>query len=157
MLFTSLLVIHNLLRWLVIAAGVAAVAQGAVGLVARQPYTRRHRITGLVFIASLHFQVVLGLIFYLGLSPMMSQAIWTDFGGAMKVSALRFWAVEHIAGMVIGAVIATVGSALARRAKVDGRRHLATVLGLGIGFLLVLASIPWPFMAAGRPLFRWFW
>lgn len=157
MLFTALLVVHNLLRWLVIAAGVAAVGQGVVALVARQPYGKQHRIANLVFVASLHVQVVLGLVFYFGLSPMMSQAIWTDFGGAMKVAALRFWAVEHIAGMVLGAVIATVGSALARRAKVDSRRHLATVVGIGIGFLLVLASIPWPFMAAGRPLVRWFW
>jgi hypothetical protein len=156
MLFTSLLVIHNLLRWVVIAFALAAVGQGIVGLATGERYVARHRIANLGFVASLHFQVVLGLVFWLGLSPMMSQAIWPDFGGAMKVAHLRFWAVEHVAGMVLGAVVATVGSALARRAKRDRRRHLATVLGLGLGFLIVLASIPWPGMAAGRPLFRWF-
>lgn len=156
MLFTTLLIVHNLLRWVVIALALAAIGQGIVGLVTGERYVARHRLANLGFISTLHLQVVLGLVFYFGLSPMMSQTIWPDFGAAMKVGALRFWAVEHIAGMLLGAVVATVGSALARRAKRDRRKHLATVVGLGLGFLIVLASIPWPFMAAGRPLFRWF-
>lgn len=156
MLFTSLLVLHSLLRWVVVAAGLFAVGQALVGLVLDQPAAKRHRIANIVFVSSLHIQVVIGFVFYLGLSPMMRQVIWPDFGGAMKDAALRFWAVEHVAGILLGVIIATVGSALARRAKRDRRKHLAAVIGFGLGLLIVLASIPWPFMAAGRPWIRWF-
>jgi hypothetical protein len=155
MLFSTLLAVHSVMRWLVLLFGAAAVGQALASFVSDGPYRKRHRIASLGFIAALHFQVVLGFVLYFGLSPTM-QAIWADFGGAMKTAPLRFWAVEHVAGMVLAAVIATVGSALARRAKKDRRRHLATLLGLGLGLVVVLASIPWPGLAAGRPLIRGF-
>lgn len=151
MLYVSVLAIHSILRWAVILLGLAALAQAGISLAGGKPFEKRHRFTNLGFIVALHLQVVLGLVLYLGLSPTMT-VIFSDFGAAMKTGALRFWAVEHIAGMVLGAVVATVGNAIAKRASTDKRRHLGTLIGLGIGLLIILASIPWPGMAAGRPL-----
>ncbi|TVQ90259.1 MAG: hypothetical protein EA397_12950 [Deltaproteobacteria bacterium] len=146
-----LLATHSILRWLVILLGLAAIGQAGASLATGQSFQKRHRYTNLAFVLVLHLQVVLGIALYAGLGPTM-PAVFGDFGAAMKSPVLRFWAVEHISGMVLGVVIATVGNAVSKRAKQDKRRHLAALVGFTIGLLLILASIPWPFMAAGRPL-----
>jgi hypothetical protein len=72
----------------------------------------------------------------------------------MKSSGLRFWAVEHVLGMVIGLVLVHVGRVRIRR--VDSlRRHRTAAIFFGLALLVMLASIPWPGTPTGRPLLRW--
>jgi hypothetical protein len=73
----------------------------------------------------------------------------------MRDSALRFWAVEHVAGMVVASALLHVGRARARKAP-DVKRHRIIAIFFGLALLAVLLSIPWPGMPAERPLFRGF-
>src|SRR5687767_133913 len=94
--------LHNFLRWVVLIAGLAAVVGYAMGAMKGKPYTKT---PGLVFMASLHTQVLLGLFLYFAVSG-LAAAFRADPGAAMKVAALRFYGVEHTLGMLVAAVLA---------------------------------------------------
>ena len=71
----------------------------------------------------------------------------------MGDAVLRFYSVEHPFGMILGVVVAHVGlDGVPRLAPAESaRRIVATSL---LWAAVTLASIPWPFLAYGRPLFR---
>ena len=98
-------------------------------------------------------QMLLGLLLYLGVSPMM-EAIRQNFAAAMHERVARFWAVEHVSLMLGVVVLVHLGRVLARKAAkaVTKRRRLLVCFGLAT--LLMLAGTPWPGTAVGRPLFR---
>jgi len=98
-------------------------------------------------------QLLVGLLLYFALSPFTTDAM-KDFGAAMRTPALRFWAVEHVFGMVIGVALAHVGRVRIRKAEMS-RRHLVAVIFFGIALVAILASIPWPGTPNGRPWIRW--
>jgi membrane protein DedA with SNARE-associated domain len=79
----------------------------------------------------------------------MVQAGLADMASAMKDSILRFWAVEHITGMIIGIALVTVGYSTAKRAATDAQRYKRILIWFGLGILVVLATIPWPFLEKG--------
>lgn len=144
MIYGAVLAIHSLLRWLVLAAGLAAVVRGGA----------KNGSAGRWFTILLDVQMLLGLLLYFALSPITRVAL-QDFGGAMKNPQLRFFAVEHLLGMVIALVLAHIGTAKIRKAA-EGRRPRLAMIFYGLALVAILASIPWPGMPAGRPLFRWF-
>jgi hypothetical protein len=71
----------------------------------------------------------------------------------MRNSALRFWAVEHTFGMIIGR--ARAHRPRARRKAAAAKKHRTAAIFYGLALLAILVSIPWPGMPAGRELFRW--
>jgi len=152
MLYSAALFAHSWLRWLVIIAGVIALVRALLGATRKSPWTPADDRAGFWFLMAIDLQLTLGLVLYF-LSPVTSQAL-QDFGGAMKDSALRFWAVEHSFGMLIGIALAHVGRARARKADVL-RRHRVAAIFFGLALLAILFSIPWPGSIFGRPLLRW--
>jgi hypothetical protein len=151
MLYVFLRDTHNLLRWIVLLACLWALLRLVGGLFKRSSWTKRDQLAGLAFTSLLNVQVLLGLILY-SLSPIARSAI-ANFGAAMKDDVLRFYAVEHLAGMFFAAIIAQVGYSLSKRATTDRGRFLKGAIAYSIAALLIVASIPWPFMKYGRPLF----
>lgn len=141
-MYGIVLIIHSWLRWAVLAAGIAAVARGGT----------RDSSTGKWFTILLDVQMLIGLLLYFVLSPFTTAAL-SDFGGAMRNPQLRFFAVEHTFGMIIGLVLAHIGTAKIKKAPAERRGKLAMIF-YGLALVAILASIPWPGMPAGRPLFR---
>jgi hypothetical protein len=150
-LYTILLFLHSLLRWVVLFAGFYAVSRAWQGRQGKKPYEKADRLGSLVFVSGLHLNLILGLVLYFALSP-ITTAAFSDMAQAMKTAALRFFVVEHPFGMLVGVVVATVGSARVKRAADDAARHKRALTFYAIALLVVLASIPWPFYPAGRPL-----
>jgi uncharacterized membrane protein len=95
---------------------------------------------------------VIGIVLHAWLSP-ITQVAFADFGTAMRTSGLRFFAVEHVMGMVIAIALAHIGRVRVRRASGDARRHQVAAMFYGLALIILLASTPWPGMPAGRPLF----
>lgn len=141
-MYGIVLIIHSWLRWAVLAAGIAAVARGGA----------RDSSTGRWFTILLDVQMLIGLLLYFVLSPFTTAAL-DDFGAAMKNPQLRFFAVEHVFGMVIAIALAHIGAGKIKKAQAERRARLAMIF-YGLALVAILASIPWPGMPAGRLLFR---
>lgn len=141
MIYGLTLFLHSWLRWAVLAAGVMAAVRGSRGETA-----------GKWFTILLDAQVLIGLLLYFVLSPVTAAAL-DDFGAAMKLPQLRYFAVEHVFGMVIAVALAHVGRARVRKAPAARKGRTAAIF-YGLALVALLASIPWPGMPAGRPLFR---
>jgi hypothetical protein len=154
-MYTALLALHSLLRWAVLLTGAVAVFRGVAGSGGRRPWTAADARSASWFTISLDIQMVLGLILYVALSPITREA-FGDFGAAMRNSALRFWAVEHLIGMIVAIAVAHIGRARIRRLTDDVRRHRTAAIFFGVALVAILLSIPWPGMPNGRVLFRGF-
>jgi hypothetical protein len=105
------------------------------------------------FVTAVDLQMTLGLILYVALSPATQEA-FKDFAAAMRIGPLRFWAVEHITGMIIAVALAHVGRARVRKTTdLDAKRRYA-LLFTALALVAMALSIPWPGLTNGRPLFR---
>jgi hypothetical protein len=137
-MYPTILIVHSWVRWLVILAGVWAVIEASRG--------RARGRSSLLFTVALDVQLLLGGLLYGALSPVTRSALAAG-GEVMKNPVWRFWVVEHPALMILAVVFGHVGRVAARR----GRRALVWYV---LALLAVLAAVPWPFLAHGRPLFR---
>ena len=153
-MYGLVLILHSLIRWFVLLAGIVTVVRAITGWRTGRPWTLADDRAGARFMMAFDLQMLLGLLLYFLLSP-ITRAAMQDFGGAMANSALRFWAVEHIFGMLVAMVLAHVGRARVRRVSSDSRKHKVAAIFFTLALLTILASIPWPGTVAGRPLLRW--
>jgi hypothetical protein len=152
-MYSSALWLHSLLRWAVLLTGAVAWFRAVGGGTARRPWTAKDELWGFLFTISLDIQLLVGLVLYFVLSP-FTKIAFQDFSGAMANSSLRFWAVEHLIGMIIAIALAHVGRVKIRKAANDARRHRLATIYFGLALVAICASIPWPGMLVGRPLFR---
>lgn len=151
-MYSGTLLVHSWLRWAVLIAGLIVVARALAGASGRKPWTPADDRASLWFTIALDVQLLIGLLLYFALSPFTADAM-RDFGAAMR-TGLRYWAVEHPFGMLIGLALAHVGRVRIRKADLS-RRHRVAAIFFGLALLVILASIPWPGMSSGRPLLRW--
>lgn len=148
------LVLHSLLRWLVLVGAGVALFRAYSGWFGGMAWSKADRQWNAIFTHSMTLQFLIGLLLYLVLSPVTTQGVFPSFGAAMKDRVLRFWGVEHIFAMVVALALAHIGNARARKGATDAAKHKAAAIFFTIALVLVLASIPWPFLNYGRPLFR---
>jgi hypothetical protein len=151
-MYSSILLVHSWLRWIVILAGLVAFARAVLGASGRKSWTASDDRAGFWFLTALDVQMVLGLVLYFLFSDVTTAAL-SDFSGAMKVPAWRYWAVEHPFGMLIGITLAHVGRARSRKAD-SFRRHKVAAIFFGLALVAILVSIPWPGTSDARPLVR---
>ena len=147
-MYTVILNIHNLARWIVVLAGLAVAIKSIVGWVQKKEWTPIDNQLGLIFTIGMDIQILLGFILYLFLSPLTKMA-FQDFGAAMSDSDLRFFAVEHILMMIIALVLAHVGRVLTKRATTDADKFKKAAILYSLAIIIVFVAIPWY-----RPLFR---
>jgi hypothetical protein len=150
MLYLFLKDAHSVLRWFVIFAAVWALVRAWSGLFSRGTWTKADRISGLVFSSVLNLQVLLGIALY-AVSP-ITRAAMGNFAAAMKDDTLRFFAVEHATGMILAAILAQVGFSASKRATDDRARFRKAAIFYTAATVILLLSIPWPFLPYGRPL-----
>jgi hypothetical protein len=149
-MFSVLLMLHSIVRWLVVAAVTARFGLAAHGLATDREWGKPDRAVGGAAIGALHTQVVLGIALA-AFSPTV-HAAFADLGAAMADPNLRFYSVEHGPLMLIGAIGATVAQVAARKADGDANKHRIAAIGFGIALALLILGVPWPFRAViGRP------
>lgn len=142
MLYTSLLHTHNLLRWFVLVVFVLAVIFALFGWIGKHKWQKRDNLVGLLLSIFVDVQLLIGFVLYFFLSP-ITKAAFADFGAAMKNGGLRFFAIEHIAIMLIAAVFIHVGRIKTKRITIDWKKHRAAAIWYGIALFILLHGIPW--------------
>jgi hypothetical protein len=152
-MYSPLLFLHSWLRWFVLLTGLFALIKAAGGMNGSRRWTDADGRAGLFFMITLDLQLLIGLALYLVFSPTV-QAAFGNIGAAMRDPAYRFFVVEHALGMLVAVALAHVGRARSKKAKSDVARFKSAAIFYGLSLLILLATIPWPGMAAGRPLMR---
>ena len=117
-MYSATLLLHSWLRWAVILFGLIAIWRAIDGVRSRRAWLPGDDRFCRIFLGVLDLQMLLGLLLYFVFSPLTKAALG-DFAGAMKDPLMRFWAVEHVFGMIIGVALAHVGMSRARRAATD--------------------------------------
>jgi hypothetical protein len=151
-MYTTILALHSWIRWIALIAGVGATIMTMRDSSGGAGASRIDR-WGFVLVTALDVQLLLGLLLYLVVSPNMVE-IRANFGAAMKDPVARFWAVEHITSMLVAVILVHVGRVLGRKATSPDSKRMKLFVCFGIATVLMLLSIPWPGLRAGRPLFR---
>lgn len=146
--------IHNFLRWIVLILLVIAVFKHLMGMVNRKSFTNGDRKLGSFLMISTHIQFLVGLFLYfagdLGLKLIQNSGM----GVVMKDSVARYWAVEHLVGMLIAIVLITIGKGVAKKNISDKLKHTRSFWYYFIALIIILVLIPWPFREGiARPLF----
>ncbi len=154
-MYATLLPYHSLFRWLVLISLVFAVYKAYDGWRNKRTFSKldnrvRHWTATIV-----HIQFTLGLILYFS-SPLVDYFL-NHFSEAVHLRSYRFFGMEHSLVMFLAVIVITIGSAKAKRKSSDQDKFKTMAIWFGIGLLLILSSIPWPFWPfESRPWIRAF-
>jgi ABC-type uncharacterized transport system permease subunit len=150
--YLTVLTIHSWLRWAALLLGVTATLNAFRhrGDMSERP--RGHQWDWF-FMLALDLQVLFGLLLYFGFSPFTREAIG-NLGLAVRDPGLRFWAITHGAMMVVALVAVRAGRVFAMGERTSRARRNARHVCFAVAVLAMVAGVPWPGLAHGRPLFR---
>src|ERR1041385_6356636 len=114
----ALVTVHSVLRWIVLPLLLVTSFKAIAACMGKKPYLPLDKKLASFTVMSFHLQVVIGFILYFG-----NDWFHLMQDGGMKDPVIRFFAVEHSFGMVLAAVLLTIGSAKAKRADSDLKKH----------------------------------
>lgn len=146
-MYKVILALHNIIRWVVLIFGLLASGRALMGWFGKKEWTSAERKFGVYFTSAVDTQLLLGLLLYFVLSDITKAAL-RDFGAAMSSPGTRFFALEHALAMVLGVVLAHLGSALPKKVNDSQKKFIRAAICFSLSFLIILAGIPW-----SRPLF----
>lgn len=153
-MYTAVLFLHSLLRWVALATGANVLFRSSTGLSAGRSFEKADKLSALFFVICMDLQLTLGVLLHLGLSP-LTRGGMANMAAAMKNRGIRYFLVEHPVLMLAAVVMAHLGWALCKRAPDAAQkfRRLRTYAVLAL--VLLLCGIPWPFLAGiGRDWLR---
>ena len=153
MLYTIPLIAHSYLRWAVLALALIVIARSIPAFLRGREWTKGDERLHQAFVGVVDLQFTLGVWMYLVTSP-VSHAFFADFGAGVKQPVLRFFGLEHPLGMLIAVALVHIGRTRSKRAADGKLRHRRVWTFTLAALVMMAASIPWPILDAGRPLFR---
>ena len=134
------LYLHNVLRWIILILLVINIIQIATGN-AKVSYSKW------LFIAT-NLTFLIGLYLYFAGGSGYAYIQQYGMSEVMKNDTYRFWAIEHITGMIVSVAFISIGYSALKKSNTK-KANMFFVLAL----ILILAVVPWPFReAVGRPL-----
>jgi hypothetical protein len=137
--------IHSILRWLLLLSALYAIVQAYLGMNKKSEFSKSDNLAGIIFVSLVDVQILLGLVLYFTSGLGFKNISALGMGEVMKDGYFRFFAVEHIAGMLIALVLVHIGRAKCKSAINDYAKHKTAFVWYLIGLIIMLASIPWPF------------
>jgi hypothetical protein len=150
-LYSALVHIHSVGRWVLLILLVIAIFNSMVA--GGRPFIKSDNRTGLFLTITADLMLLIGLaLWYFG--PYGYQMIENSGGmsAVMKDPTARFYAMEHLAAMLIAIILIHIGKAQAKKKIPDTTKHRRTVIFYVLALVIMLVSIPWPFreIGAGR-------
>ena len=136
-MYAFMLHLHNIMRWVVVLAAVAAIVMAWAGVFNRSAWTKPNANVGRLFSISFDVQVLIGILLYAWLSPITTTA-FSNMGAVMSNSVQRFFVVEHLLLMVVAAVLVHIGVA-----RGLDNATLQPAIFYTVALIAVIAAIPW--------------
>src|ERR1700761_4032497 len=151
-MYTVLLYLHSFLRWAILILSLVVLFKSYGGMTGGKPFTAGDKKTGLFLMICAHTTLLVGLTLWLTGPWGLANIRNLGFGEVMKERVYRFYAVEHLTGMLIAIVLITIGRGAAKKNITDLAKHKRTFWFILVALLIILATAPWPFRAGiGRP------
>ncbi len=132
--------LHSFLPYVLLTALVIAIIIFFTKKAGGKEFNAADKRLALITLILAHLQLVFGLLLYF-ISPVVKAALQS--GAVMADAANRFWAVEHIATMLIAIVLITVGYSRAKRKTASGAKFKTLAIFYLLGLILALLRIPW--------------
>lgn len=145
--YTLLLHLHSIGRWIVLLLLLFAIFNSMVA--GNRPWIRTDARTGTILVIFADLMFLLGLVLWFFGSRGYKLIETFGMSGVMKDPSNRFFAVEHIAMMLIAIILLHIGKAQARKPIGDRAKHRRTLIFYLLALIIILVSIPWPFRSIG--------
>ncbi len=141
----GLLHLHNFMRWVVLLTALYAIIQGLGGMSGNKSFNPGGKRAGLFYLISCDIQLLLGLFLYF---KNHWFAVLTAGSETMKNATLRFFSLEHSLGMIIAIVLVHIGYSATKKNIEDKAKFKKLFWFSLISFIIIMATIPWPFREA---------
>lgn len=138
---------HSGLRWLLLIALIGAIVVSFKKWKAGEQFNAKVKLLALLTLILSHIQLLIGLILY------VLERRWVGFT-MMGEKYFRFFAIEHLFGMLVAIALITIGYSKSKKATSDKTKLRKVFLFYTIALIIILVSIPWPFISSLGG--RWF-
>jgi glucan phosphoethanolaminetransferase (alkaline phosphatase superfamily) len=132
-MYNGLLHLHNVLRWVILVLLLVALYQALIK-------NESLKKSSLWLMIAAHITLLIGIYQWFAGELGLKMIQRSGFGEVMKVSATRFFAVEHFAGMLVSILLITIA-----RGKVKKMNYRAALWLYLVALIVILVTIPWPF------------
>lgn len=154
-MYSILLVLHSLTRWLVLAFLVYSIYRAFNGYIQNKLFSKTDNFFRHWTATVAHIQLMIGMILYTQ-SPIVKY-FWTNTTTALQNQDLTFYGLIHITLMMTAIVVLTIGSALAKRKSTDREKFRTMLIWFSIVLVIIFIAVPWSFSPlSSRPNFRTF-
>jgi hypothetical protein len=150
-MYNTLLLLHSWDRWIIVILGLILVGYAKLRWFTRRPWDPTGDKLSLFYMISADIQFLLGIVLYF-ISPFFKM-LTTSGAAVMSDRVARYWAVEHVFGMLIAFALIHIGRVSVKKAAAE-KKVFRAVMFYGFSLLIILLTMPWPFMAYARPLLR---
>ena len=152
-MYPILLLLHNFMRWLVLASLLFSIYRACRGAVSKIPFTKTDNAARHWTATITHIQLLIGMVLYFQ-SPVIHY-FRASTRHAFRHPDITFFGLIHSSLMLIAIVLVTIGSARAKRQQTDSAKYKTILTWYSVALLIILLVIPWPFSPfANRPYFR---
>lgn len=139
-MYISIKEAHNMIGMLLLFVQLTVVVYVLAQVILKKPFDKLVQMFALMGLIVTHSQILIGVILYF-ISPVGAA----NFSGeAMGNTISRFYLVEHPFGMILAAVLITIGYRAAKSEKFSDKEKYKRVLILySIGLTLTAYMVPW--------------
>jgi uncharacterized membrane protein len=111
-----------------------------IRILLKKPFNKVVKVAALVGLITVHIQILIGVFLYF-LSPLGMS----NFSGeSMGHTISRFYIVEHPVGMILAAILITIGYRVTKNQTLtDGSKYMRLLLYYVLGFAIIAYLIPW--------------
>lgn len=132
--------IHNIVGMIVLFVLLIVLIALIINFLRKKPFGKFTRGTALTAMIFMHLQILIGFVLYF-LSPL---GVKNFSGETMKHTISRFYAAEHPVGMILGAVLITIGYKALKNTRLSHKgKFTRSFIYFLLGFAITAYMIPW--------------
>lgn len=146
-----LLTLHNTWRWVVLVIAILTVVTAWLGWLGKRSWSDRDRRLGSLTAISMDIQLLLGFLLYF-LGEWGFKVLRQGMEVVRSSADYRFFALEHLAVMLVAVVFAHLGSILPKKVADSTAKYRRAAIWFTLMLLLLFFGTPW----VQRPLLRLF-
>ncbi len=138
---------HSGWRYIILLLLLAGIITGWQTSKGKKPFTGFTKRMGMFTMIAVDIQLIVGLVLYFFLLARYTDMHMGKLTDQMRMPEFRSIAVDHLIGMLIAIILIHIGYSKAKKATVDavaGKKQFGYFLA---ALIIILLSIPWPFMS----------